>query len=116
MTFTQQTPTTATVASSANPVGLLGQVTFTASISPVTPGAGIPTGTVQFKDGGANLGAPVALDAAGKASLTRSGLALGFGTHAITAVYGGDADFNPSTSPVLTQQVVILGCIAGICV
>jgi hypothetical protein len=37
----------------------------------------------------------------GKAAFTTSTLAVG--NHSITAVYGGDANFNGSTSPALTQ-------------
>jgi hypothetical protein len=72
-------------------------VTFTATVTGTTP-----TGTVQFKDGAANLGAPVAL-AGGTASLTTS--SLGAGTHSITAVYSGDADDATSTSPAVSQVV-----------
>jgi hypothetical protein len=42
-------------------------------------------GSVQFKDGSADLGAPVAVSAAGKASLPTS--ALTGGTHSLTAVF-----------------------------
>src|SRR6202022_3797922 len=48
--------TTAVTASSANP-SVFGQaVTFTASVSVMPPGAGTPTGTVQFFVGAVNLG------------------------------------------------------------
>ncbi|MGH7344719.1 MAG: Ig-like domain repeat protein [Candidatus Rokuibacteriota bacterium] len=102
--------TTTTVTSSANPVGLVGQVhvTFTATVSPVAPGGGTRTGTVQFKDGNANLGGPVTLNASGKASFKTSGSALGLGTSQITAVYSGSGNFNGSVSPVLNQKVVLV--------
>ena len=45
--------TTTTVTSSVNPSNLNQSVTFTAT---VTSTAGTPTGTVQFKDDGTNLG------------------------------------------------------------
>jgi hypothetical protein len=68
----------------------------------VTSAIGTPTGTVQFKDGGANLGALVTL-AGGAASFTTS--ALTQGSHSISAVYGGDSNNDPSTAPVLSQIV-----------
>jgi hypothetical protein len=76
-------------------------VTFTAT---VTSGAGTPTGTVQFKDNGANLGGPIALNASGRAQLTTSALTVG--THTITADYSGDANFLLSTGTLPGGQVV----------
>ena len=58
-----------------------------------TPGfPGTPTGTVQFKVDGANVGAPVALDGDGRAHLDLVGLDL-TKDHVITAAYGGDGDY-----------------------
>ena len=53
-----------------------------------------PTGSVQFKDGAANLGSPVALSG-GVATLSTS--ALTQGTHSITAIYSGDSGNATST-------------------
>ena len=72
-------------------------VTLIAAVTPATA-----TGTVQFRDGAANLGSPVALSG-GTAAFTTSALTIG--THAITAVYSGDASNAGSTSPVLNQTV-----------
>ena len=100
---------TTSVASSTNP-SLFGQpVTFTATVVAVAPGIGTPTGTVTFKDGTTTLGNG-ALDGTGKATLTvPSGsihlLSVSAAPHSITAVYGGNANFAASTSPVLTQVV-----------
>ncbi|MGZ8848021.1 MAG: Calx-beta domain-containing protein, partial [Pyrinomonadaceae bacterium] len=74
--------------------------TFTATVS---SGAGTPTGTVQFKDNGNNLGAPVAL-AGGVAQFTTSALTVG--THTITADYSGDVNFLVSTGTLSGGQVV----------
>ena len=74
-------------------------VTFTATVS---SGLGTPTGTVQFKDGAANVGAPVAL-VAGAADLVTAGLAVG--SHSITGVYSGDVVFATSTSAAVPQTV-----------
>src|SRR5262249_43067528 len=60
-------------------------VTFTATVSPVGT-TGTPTGFVQFKDNGVNLGSPVAL-VNGVAALTTS--AVQSGTRTISAAYGG---------------------------
>ncbi|MFI0904088.1 Ig-like domain-containing protein, partial [Streptomyces sioyaensis] len=85
--------TTTTVTSSPDP-SLFGQpVTFTATVAPVSPGAGTPTGTVTFViAGGPTLTAPLV---AGTASVTTSSLSVG--SHAVTATYGGDGNFNGSS-------------------
>ena len=88
--------------SSLNPSTYAQPVTFTATVSPVVSNtSGAPTGTVTFKDGSAQLGAPVAL-VNGVASLTTA--TLSGGTHAIRAVYGGDTNFS-SASGTLSQVV-----------
>src|SRR5436190_1889827 len=53
--------TTTAVTSSQNPSDLNQNVIFTATVTSVAT----PTGTVQFKDNGANLGSPAALNANG---------------------------------------------------
>ncbi|MFC4605416.1 Ig-like domain-containing protein, partial [Rhodococcus kronopolitis] len=65
-------------------------VTLAAQVSPTPSG-----GTVQFKDGTTNLGGPVAVDAAGKASITQKFVA---GNRQITAVFSGAGEFLTSTS------------------
>ena len=76
--------TSTALTSSVNPSDFGQSVTFTAT---VTSGAGTPTGTVQFKDNGANLGAAVTLNASGVAQVSTSTLTAG--THTITADYSG---------------------------
>ncbi|RNL62920.1 Ig-like domain repeat protein [Nocardioides marmoriginsengisoli] len=88
-------PTTTTTISSSSSQVLSGPVTFTATVAGNPGNPGSPTGTVQFKSDGANLGSPVALTG-GTATLTTS--ALTSGVHAVTAVYGGGGGFNASTS------------------
>ncbi|HEX3235655.1 MAG TPA: YDG domain-containing protein [Gemmatimonadales bacterium] len=73
-------------------------VTFTATVA----GGPSPTGTVQFKDGGVNLGAPQTISG-GTASVSTS--TLTGGAHTITAVYSGDANFDVSTSPNFSHTV-----------
>src|SRR6266704_2878446 len=87
------------VASSNNPSIIGTAVTLTATVtSPVT---GTLTGTVTFQDGTSALGTGTL--SGGTATFTTSG--LGTGAHSITAIYGGDANFTGSTSPILTQTI-----------
>jgi RHS repeat-associated protein len=103
-TITSGTVATSTaVTSDASAGSVFGQlVTFTATVSTVPPGAGTPTGMVQFIVDGSNFGSPVSLSG-GSATLATSSLAVG--THTITASYAGDTNFNASTSANLTQTV-----------
>jgi hypothetical protein len=87
--------TTTSVCSSANPSASGQSVTFTATVTAKSPGAGIPTGTVTFKDGPSTLGTGT-LNGSGQATFTISALAVG--SHAITASYDGDANFEGGTS------------------
>lgn len=93
--------TTTQLATSPNPSTTTQVVTLTATVSENAPGA--PTGTVQFKDGGADLGSPVPLSN-GQASMTTA-QAFTAGTHVLTAVYSGDAAFSGSTSAPVNQTV-----------
>src|SRR5205814_1852624 len=93
--------TTTAVTSSANP-SVSGQpVTFTATVSATAPGTGTPTGTVIFKDGATPIGTNTL--SSGQATFTTSSLSVA--SHTISVVYNGDASFDTSTSPNLTQTV-----------
>ncbi len=87
----QRAQTSTVVTSSANPAQSGEAVSFTATVSPVAPGAGVPTGTVRFTVNGANLGAPATL-VNGVATST-SFASLSPGTYAIKAIYNGDGNF-----------------------
>lgn len=87
--------------SSLNPSILNQSVTFTARLTVVPPGAGTPTGTVSFMDGGATL-ASMPLSASGLATFSTAALAVN--AHTITATYGGDPNFLASNDS-LNQQV-----------
>jgi hypothetical protein len=93
---------TATSISSAIAAPVTGQsITFTATVTSVAPGAGIPSGTVTFNDGTTSLG-EVPLDATGKAVFTTA--SLGVASHTITASYAATTNHNASTSsPVATN-------------
>jgi predicted transcriptional regulator len=95
-----QRATTTTLSSSQNPSAVGQPVTFTATVTP-TSGGGTPTGTVTFRDGATILGTGTL--SGGQATFTTSSLSVG--SHSITAAYGGNNPFNPSTSPVLIQTV-----------
>ncbi|GAA4481560.1 hypothetical protein GCM10023094_29960 [Rhodococcus olei] len=74
-------------------------VDLTAAVAPA--GA---TGTVQFKDGATDIGAPVPVTD-GSATLNHTFTTTG--AHAITAVYSGDATHRPSTSAAATVDVSV---------
>jgi hypothetical protein len=97
----RQAATTSSVSSSANPSASGQAVTFTATITPVSPGSGTPTGNVTFDDGSTVLGTVTLTN--GTASVTTSTLAVG--THSIKIVYAGDTNFKTSTSALLNQVV-----------
>ncbi len=90
---------TATVVTASPTAGLVGgeAVTFTATVSVLAPGTGTPIGSVVFADGSTVLGSGTLVAGGGgdQATLTTTFAA---GPHSITATYGGDADFNNSTS------------------
>ena len=76
-------------------------MTFTATVTVQAPGAGTATGTVTFMDGATTVGTGTLTG--GVAAFTTAALAVGH--HNVTAVYGGDASFNASTSNTLDQEV-----------
>ena len=92
---------TATAISSAPSPSTYGQaVTLTATVS-VTSGGGPALGTVTFTDGGNPIGTGTL--ASGVATLTTTALVVG--SHQLTAVYAGGANFSPSTSGFVLQSV-----------
>jgi sugar lactone lactonase YvrE len=93
--------TSTQLSSSANP-SLFGQAVQL--VATVMGGAGTPTGTVIFTDGGSALSAPVLLDATGSATLMLSP-ATAVGPHSIIATYGGDASHTASASTLLVQTI-----------
>ncbi|MGH6670947.1 MAG: S8 family serine peptidase [Xanthobacteraceae bacterium] len=87
---------TTSLSSSPNPSSHNQSVTFTATVTGLSP-----TGAVIFFVDGTQIGSQSL--AGGTASIATSSLTVG--THAITARYGGDTNNNASTSAVLTQSV-----------
>jgi hypothetical protein len=92
-----------------SPTSVFGEpIIFTAVVGPLAPGAGTPTGTVAFKrlspDGTivVTLGtAP--LDASGSAVFVMANFVPATAT--LFAVYLGDGNFTPSTSPTITHVI-----------
>jgi hypothetical protein len=95
----QPADTSTGVSSSLNPSQSGQSVTFTAQVDSVAPGAGTPSGTVQFSDNGTDFGSAQTLDGTGKASVSTAGLAIG--SHTITATYTpGDGNYTGSSGSV----------------
>src|SRR5439155_1149068 len=99
-----QADTSTAVSSNHNPSVFGQSVTFTASVSVDSPGAGTPGGTVQFKIDGVDFGAAVALVGGSASSGATSSLAVG--NRVVTAVYGGSTNFNGSNGTLTGGQVV----------
>jgi hypothetical protein len=104
---------TATVALAAapSPVAAGQSVTLTATVTPTATYASVPTGTIEFQDGGNALGTAVTLDATGKATYTSSTLLPE--THSLTAVYSGDSTYPTGNG---AQTLVVNGLTATVTV
>ena len=106
----QASSTTSDVTSSvaSQPYGQT--VTFSATISAVAPGTGVPTGTVNFLESTTTLGSGTV---SGTGLATFSIASLTAGTHIITASYGGDTEFKTSndtgSASKLQQEVTQAG-------
>jgi Bacterial Ig-like domain (group 3)/FG-GAP-like repeat len=94
--------TTTALVSTKNPVQPRQRVDYIATVT--TKSGAIPTGTVTFRDGNQTLGTSPLFGNQAQLNYihyTQNDL----GTHSITAVYSGDADNDPSISPVFTENV-----------
>ena len=95
--------TTTAIGSSLSPSTAGANVTFTATVSGVSPAGG-----VNFLDGAASIGGCAALALSGSGNIrtaTCTTSSLTAATHSISAVYSGDANNNASTSTALSQVV-----------
>ena len=99
----QQASTTTTLTSSANPSDVGQAVTFTAEVDGVSGGA--PTGTITFMSGTTTLGTGTLSPGGNGSQATLTLSTLPTGTDPVTAVYGGDANYGGSSSPMLNQVV-----------
>jgi len=96
-------PTTTTITQNTPNPSVLGEtVTFSATVSGNSPS---PTGTVSFFDGSTLLGSGnlATTNQITKAVFSYSSFTVG--SHSITAVYNGDANYTGSTSLPVDQQV-----------
>ena len=103
LTFNVSQASSATILSSSPTTDVFGQpLTLTATVSPVSPGGGTPTGTVTFTDGPNILGTPSL--SGGTAQITISTLSTG--NHSFNASYAGDTNFTGSSpATALTQTI-----------
>lgn len=94
-------PTMAITSPTSGATGKTGTaVTFAVSVTSTSTTK--PTGTVQFKVNGANLGTPIALSSTGTASTTFSEPTAS--TYSLSAAYSGDANYASAT---VSQNIVI---------
>ncbi|MGD0443957.1 MAG: pectinesterase family protein [Edaphobacter sp.] len=93
--------TTTTLGASATTAVSGTSITFTATITGAAGSTAIPTGTVTFMNGTTTLGTGAL--ASGVATYTTSTLAVG--SNSITAIYGGNTNFAPSTSAALSITI-----------
>ncbi len=100
----QKSATTTTLSAAPGTANVNQSVALTATVAPGN--SGVPTGTVSFLDGATQIGT-ASLNGSGVATLSTSTLAAG--THSITAVYGGDSNFNGSTSTASSVVVTATG-------
>jgi autotransporter-associated beta strand protein len=79
-------------------------ITFTATLSPLPPGAGTPAGAVLFKTNGvyapAGVGTPIELNGNGVATLTLPAGSLPHGANTVAAEYAANGNFLGSTNSV----------------
>jgi hypothetical protein len=101
VTVNQANTSTTITSITPNPSGLGQTTTISATVAPVSPGAGTPTGMVEFLNGMTSLG--TATVSSGVATLPTTMLTLG--PNSITAMYQGDTNFMASTSPAMTANV-----------
>jgi len=100
---------TVALAASPSPVAAGQSVTLTATITHIATYASVPTGTIEFQDGGNPLGTAVTLDGTGKATYTSA--TLDPGTHSLTAVYSGDSTYPAGNA---TQSLEVNGLTATV--
>jgi subtilisin-like proprotein convertase family protein len=108
LTITQSV-TIGTITSSANPAVPGASVTFTMTSSAVAPGAGTPSGTVNFRIDGIVAGFGTL--SGGSATFATSALTVG--SHTVVAEYAGTVNFIGSTNTLTPTQVINTPPIAG---
>jgi len=99
-----QAATTNAIVSAINPMVFGQSAIFRATVCAVSPGVGVPTGTMAFFNGTTLLGTETLTN--GETALTTASLAVG--TNSITAIYSGDENFLGSTNCLM--QTVNKAC------
>ncbi len=93
------------VTSSLNPGQVQNSLGLTATVG---SGVSTPSGTVAFFDGGAPIGSASLVNGTGTLSL-----ALSAGSHTVTAMYSGDANFVSVTSAAYAESVQDINLAGG---
>ena len=104
-------PTTVTLSSASDPTVTGQPASFSATVAPASPAAGLPTGSVAFSIAGADSSTPVC-DGGDTISLSgdvatctlTAGLLAAGSSFVVTATYSGDPNF--ATSSASTTQTV----------
>ncbi len=108
---------TSTALGASSPAPTIGAgETYTAFVSPANPGPASPTGSVTFRDSGRPIPGceSVPVRASGGATIASCSVTYStLGTRPVTATYGGDQNFNGSSSGAIRVPVQPLGVIAS---
>jgi hypothetical protein len=108
-----QDTTSTTVRASSAAVKVNAQATYTAVVTPSHTGGLVPSGTVSFLEGGHQIAGcsaqPLASTGAGTSTASCTVSYARQGSHTVTAVYGGDANFTGSSSAPSAVKVQLLG-------
>ena len=96
--------TSTTLSANPNPAAVTQVVTFSAAVRAGQTSTRIPSGTVILLDGSTILGT-TQLNTGGIANFSIG--SLSFGSHLITAQYGGSSGFNPSSSTIAESVILI---------
>ena len=100
-----QAGTTTALAASTATASFGTAVTLTSTVIAVSPGEGHPSGKVTFESGTTTLGSGAVTSATGVATLVVADLPVG--DDPVTAVYGGDEDFAPSSNTTSVVEHVL---------
>jgi hypothetical protein len=98
--------TTTSLSPSANPTSIGSNVTYTATVAVNAPGAGTPTGSVDFTSNGTTIGTCSAVALSSGQSTCTTQYATTGPKGPIEATYSGNTDFVGSASSPLTENVV----------
>jgi MBG domain/Bacterial Ig-like domain (group 3) len=98
---------TMVLGSTANPSPYGQPLNFTATVVPINPALGTPTGTVQFQTNGVDFGDAVTLSG-GKATSEPLPQTLLLGNYTVTAVYSGDINFTAGNGALANGQTIYL--------